>query len=572
MTPLKLLPHTLSLLSLLALGSTVPEAQAAPQLAAKVQISETDYPHAKCNDGTQAAYYVRGAGPNGAISGRKWLIFLHGGGKCSSDAACAERWHDPNAGNDGTIGYHGNMTTSTEPTNDFNGKGILDFDGVDPPPANAAGPGTNPFIGFNRIMVPYCSSDSWSGRNTAARPFNSAPFVVPGSPGSQIPPLTSIRFSGRHIAEAVTDLLMSGGIKTGRKVNNAAADRVEPPSTASDEIVISGSSAGGTGVTRNLDNLARIVRDAAASVKVFGVIDAADTVGVLPDASISGDPDFAIAAYHGATGADEVDTSCQAVYPLGSSNRCFSSMVVLRRFIETPHYVVQQAYDGVVHSQLKDIIAQQLALSVPVAQADALAEQYVRNQISAGALGLGGGLGNPQHLGYFIPNYASAHHQLMAEDEWFFNSPLASYDGHDPRLSSDRTSTMGLPRGLACFRFKVTGQGSGCVDGGDAKVINATYPTNPLTASYDPQTSTLTLPFVRLSNNTSFKNVTVTLNPLGAVVVNDPTVGGLGTPNQYNVTTNVLTLPTVTVGSTTYERVRVTGPGLRVLGYEAATF
>lgn len=560
-------------LTTLAFGGAGPAVHAAPQLAQKVEISAADYPNAKCNDGTQAAYYVRGAGADGAISGRKWLIFLHGGGKCTSDASCAERWHDPNAGNDGTIGYHGNMTTSTDPTNDFNGKGILDFDGVDnTPPSNPAGSGTNPFTGFNRIMVPYCSSDAWSGKNAVSRPFNSALHAGTTGPGSQIPPLTSIRFSGRYIAEAVTDLLMSGGIRTGRKTNNTVADRVEPPSAASDEVVISGSSAGGTGVTRNLDNMAKIVRDAAASVKVFGIIDAADTVGVLPDASISGDPDYAIAAYHGATGTEEADKSCQQVYPLASSNKCFSSMVVLKQFIETPHFVVQQSYDGVSHGPLKESIAVQLALTVPAALANGVAEQYVRNQISDGARGLGGGLANPQHLGYFIPNYVAPHHQLMAEDEWFFNSPLASYEGNNPRLSDDNTSTMGLPRGLACFRFKVTGQGSGCVNSGDAKVINSTYPTNPLVATFDAPTSTLTLPFLRLSNNSYFKNVRLFLSAPGTVAVNDPSVGGLGSPIEYVLTTNTLKLPFVTLGGTTYERVSLSRPGLGLLSYEVVNF
>jgi hypothetical protein len=77
---------------------------------------------------------------------------------------------------------------------------------------------------------------------------------------------------------------------------------------------------------------------------------------------------------------------------------------------------------------------------------------------------------------------------------------------------------------------------------------------------------------VRLSNNVYFKNVTVTLNPLGSVAVNDASVGGVGTVNGYDIVNNVLTLPSVSVGSTTYEQVKVTGPGLRVLGYEEVKF
>ena len=570
MTPDKLL---YLVLTTLALGGTGPIAHAAPQMAGRVVINEVEFPFAKCNDSTQATYYVRGAGADGAISGRKWLIFLHGGGSCTTDAECAERWHDPTAGQDGIIGSHENMTASTDAAKDFNGKGILDFDGVDDAgPSNPAGPGTNPFTGFNRVMVPYCSSDSYSGRNIVSRTFNSAAHLGTSHSGNQILPLESIRFAGRHIVEAVAQLLMGGGIKTGRTTGNTPADQVEPPSADTDEVVISGSSAGGFGVIRNLDNMARIVHDAAASVKVFGVIDAADVVGAVPDGSITGEPDFANATYYGATSAAEADTSCQQAPGMAGSHQCFSPVFVLKNFVETPHFVVQQSYDGVIHGGLKQSLVQQLTQSVPAALADRLAVQYIRNRISAGARDLGGGVSNPQHVGYFVPNYESSKHQLMAEDEWFFNSPLASYNGNDPQLGASAPSTMGLPRGLACFRFKVTGQGSGCVDAGDAKVINSTFPTNPLTASYDAQTSTLTLPFVRLSNNTYFQNVTVTLNPLGAVVVNDPAVGGLGTPNSYTVGTNVLTLPSVTVGGTTYERVRVSGPGIRVLGYEELRF
>lgn len=565
----------LTVLATLALAPT-PGAQAAPQTAARVEISATDYPHAKCNDETQAAYYLRGAGADGAISGKKWLIFLHGGGSCKSDESCAERWYDPDGGPDGIIGFHGNMTTSTEPTNNFNAQGILDFDGVD----GLAVPGSNPFVGFNRIMVPYCSSDTWSGRNTSARAVNYAAYVgttvnIDGqnvtitNPGNRFPALTSIRFAGRWIAEAVADLVMNGGIQSGKRTRAPSDPVVAPPSSADDEVVLSGSSAGGGGVIRNLDNVAQIVNSAAASVKVYGIVDASDAVGVVPDTSITGDTDYTTAAFYAAAGLVEADTSCLVVYPLATSKKCFNSQIVLKSFIETPHYVVQNAYDGVIHGGLAQSLAQPLALSVPATLADALAQQYIRNQVSLGARELGGGVANKQLFGYFIANYETPKHQLMVEDVWFFNSPLAytTYGGNDPRLGIDTRSTMGLPRGLACFRFKVTGQGS-CVDGNDAKVVNTTYPTNPLSATYDPATSTLTLPFVRLTNNTYFKNVSVVLSPLGSVVENDPTVGTFPSVNEYSPTSNVLKLPSVTVGSRIYERVSVSGPGLRVLGYE----
>ena len=143
-------------LAALAIGAAAPTAQAAQQLAVKVEIDPASYPHARCNDDTPANYYLRGAGPDGAVSGKKWLIFLHGGGSCTTDESCAERWYDPDAGPDGIIGFHGNMTAATAPTNNFNGEGLLDFDGVD----SVGNQCVNPFAGFNRIMVPYCSSDT----------------------------------------------------------------------------------------------------------------------------------------------------------------------------------------------------------------------------------------------------------------------------------------------------------------------------------------------------------------------------------------------------------------------------
>ncbi|MBL8359918.1 MAG: hypothetical protein JNN18_05460 [Rubrivivax sp.] len=563
-------------LAALLVATPGPAALAAPQTATRVEISAADYPNAKCNDDTQATYFLRGAGPDGAVVGRKWLIFLHGGGSCTTDESCAERWYDPDASPDGFIGFHGNMTASTQATTNFNGEGLLDFDGVD----SVAQGGTNPFTGFNRIMVPYCSSDTYAGRNTVARAVNYAAYV-----GTQVtignqtttirnpagfPPLSTIRFAGGHIVDAVVDLVMNGGVKTGRKTGNEAGTLVEPPSTADDEVILSGSSAGGGGVVRNLDRVAQAVRTVAANVKFYGIVDASNDVGIVPDATITGEANLASATFWGAAGAADLDETCLAANPLATSRRCYNSAVVLRNHIETPHFVIQNAYDVVTHSgQVQFFTDQLVAQAVPATLAGKLATDYVRNQISRGSKELGGGVADKQKVGWFIPNYAEPHHQLAVEDIWFFNSPLAyaTYGGNDPRLGGDARSPLGLPQSLACFRFKVTGQGS-CVDAADSKVANTTYPTNPLQASYDAATSTLTLPFVKLSNNTYFKNVSVVLNPLGNVVVGDAAVGAFPAVNEYSTTTNVLKLPAVAVGDRIHERVSVTGATLRVVSYE----
>ena len=318
-----------------------------------------------------------------ASTGRSFVISV-----CRAD--------DPDASPDGIIGFHGNMTAETSPTKNFNGEGLLDFDGVD----SVGNQGVNPFLGFNRIMVPYCSSDTYAARNTASRAVNYAAYlgtqVTIGDKTTTIrnpagfPPLTSIRFSGGHIVDAVIDLVMNGGVKTGRKSGNDASSFVEPPSAAEDEIVLSGSSAGGSGVIHNLDVVAQAVRRAAANVKFYGIVDASSDVGVLPDASITGDPNYTAAAFWGATSAADVDTSCQAINPLASSHRCFSSAVVLKSFIETPYYVVQNAYDAVIHAgQVQFFIDQLVMQGVPAGLAGTLATDYVRNQVSRGASELG---------------------------------------------------------------------------------------------------------------------------------------------------------------------------------------
>ena len=569
-------PHFL-LAATLAVAAPMPAALAAAQNAGRVEIDAADYPNAKCNDGTQAVYYLRGAGPAGEVVGRKWLIFLHGGGSCTSDEACAERWYDPSAGSDGVIGFHGNMTTSADPTKNFNGEGLLDFDGVDNSGGKPPG-GPNPFIGFNRIMVPYCSSDTYAGRNTTSRPVNYAAYV-----GTQVsigtrtttitnpagfPPLTGIRFSGGFIVDAVVDLVLNGGVQSGKKTRGASDPVVVPPSSAEDEIVLSGSSAGGGGVIRNLDRVAQQVRTAAPAVKFFGIVDASNDVGIVPDASITGDANLPSAQFWGAAAEADLDQSCVARHAIATSRRCYNSAVVLRNFIETPHFVIQNAYDQVTHAgQVQFFKDQLVAQSVDATTAEGIAAQYVRNRITLGARELGGGVADAQKVGWFIPNYAEPHHQLAVEDVWFFNSPALAYGGQAPRLSSDLASTLGLPQSLACYRFKVTGQGS-CLNAGDAKVANTTYPSNPLSASFDEATSTLTLPFVRLSSGASFKNVSVALGPMGRVVVGDPAVGSFPAVNEYLPATNVLKLPSVTVGDRVYLQVSVSGAGLRVLAYE----
>ncbi len=77
-----------------------------------------------------------------------------------------------------------------------------------------------------------------------------------------------------------------------------------------------------------------------------------------------------------------------------------------------------------------------------------------------------------------------------------------------------------------------------------------------LNATFDAQNNLLTLPTVNISNNTSYTNVVLRVTSFGTVVTNDKTVGK---NIEFNLSRNALLLPKVTVGSTTYSKVSLTG-------------
>ncbi len=82
------------------------------------------------------------------------------------------------------------------------------------------------------------------------------------------------------------------------------------------------------------------------------------------------------------------------------------------------------------------------------------------------------------------------------------------------------------------------------------------------TASFDPATNKLTLPFVKLNSDARYQSVVVQLLDMGKLLLNDPSVGDM---IEYTTNGNILRLPQVVVGGTTYPRISLTNPQFALL-------
>ncbi|XP_023169833.1 palmitoleoyl-protein carboxylesterase NOTUM [Drosophila hydei] len=170
-----------------------------------------------CNDGTHAGFYLRKQ-PNS----KKWIVFLEGGWHCFDNRSCRARW----------LRLRHLMTSSQWPE-------TRDAGGILSPHADE-----NPYWhNANHVLVPYCSSDSWSGtrieRDTRDRE-------------------NSWRFMGALILrQVIADLIPLG---LGRVPGG--------------ELLLVGSSAGGLGVMLNLDRVRDfLVNERKLQVTVRGVSD-----------------------------------------------------------------------------------------------------------------------------------------------------------------------------------------------------------------------------------------------------------------------------------------------------------
>ncbi|XP_017101506.2 palmitoleoyl-protein carboxylesterase NOTUM [Drosophila bipectinata] len=170
-----------------------------------------------CNDGTHAGFYLRKQ-----PSSKKWIVFLEGGWHCYDLRSCRARW----------MRLRHLMTSSQWPeTRDVGG--IL-----------SPHPEENPYWhNANHVLIPYCSSDSWSGTRT--EPVTTDPE-------------NSWRFMGALILRQVIAELIPVGL--GRVPGG--------------ELLLVGSSAGGLGVMLNLDRIRNfLVNEKKLQITVRGVSD-----------------------------------------------------------------------------------------------------------------------------------------------------------------------------------------------------------------------------------------------------------------------------------------------------------
>lgn len=195
-----------------------------------------------CNDGTRAVMFVRRARTPALES--RWIIHLKGGGSCQDADECLERWCHEQA-----PGYSAGIMSTRWTGATVNGFGL--FQRADESPMDVVD--TNPFADWNNVTLHYCSSDSWAGRASDVAMQTTAGLSY------------SIHFRGHSILEAAVAQLRAG------VVSDDCAESM-PPMAAGELVVLSGSSAGGVGVARNLDWLADQL--GPDGVTVVGIIDA----------------------------------------------------------------------------------------------------------------------------------------------------------------------------------------------------------------------------------------------------------------------------------------------------------
>ena len=216
-----------------------------------------------CNDGTSAGYYIR----RSASGSKKWVIFLEGGWYCYDEQSCETRW----------LRMRTFMSSYRWPAVKTVG-GILSSDQEENPH----------FADANHVFLPYCSSDSWSG---TARSGPDSKFAFLGSD---------------IVTEVVRDLFTQEHLRAGQ------------------ELYLTGSSAGGTGVLVNLDRVAGLVKDLGGRMRVRGIMDSGwflDHDPYSPAETPSSSPTNSITLGAHLWRA-KVPDSCAQVYP-GEEWKCF---------------------------------------------------------------------------------------------------------------------------------------------------------------------------------------------------------------------------------------------------------
>nr|CAG4649174.1 EOG090X02ZJ [Scapholeberis mucronata] len=240
---------------------------------------------AVCNDGSPAGYFIRKS-----YGSKRWIVFLEGGWYCYDKRSCESRWSR----------LRGFMTSNMWPDT-RQVSGILSPD-----------PEENPYWwNANHVYVPYCSSDSWSGSSPAG---STSRFAFMGS---------------AIIQEVLRDLLPQGLLNASK-------------------LMLTGSSAGGTGVMLNLDRVTDFLRTQGSTAEVRGVTDSGWFLDNVPYAPADcQDPQRCAPTTAVQMGYSlwngQVPHACKAQYA-SQPWRCYFGHH-LHRTLKTPLFIFQWLFD-----------------------------------------------------------------------------------------------------------------------------------------------------------------------------------------------------------------------------------
>ena len=145
----------LQLTSATAVPSTVAPP---PDVATAVYL--TDFPSAKCLDGSPYAFYIRRARPDGG-NATKWVFHLQGGGWCDSYERCLGRTNGYLGTSNTSVTNYTNISEFADVNCDNNGCGALML----------SDPAVNAFAyDWNAVFMRYCDGMAFTGN--ASEPMN----------------------------------------------------------------------------------------------------------------------------------------------------------------------------------------------------------------------------------------------------------------------------------------------------------------------------------------------------------------------------------------------------------------
>ncbi|XP_072239871.1 carboxylesterase notum2 [Leuresthes tenuis] len=279
-------------------------ARAAGQQTDDMRLHFLKNTHVTCNDGTAAGFYLkefRGS--------RRWLLFLEGGWCCYSKDTCDSRYQSiPRL-----------MSSSGWPQTK-RGSGILSSQADENPHWHNA----------NIVFIPYCSSDVWSGTGPAPTP-PPRPRQGRDKVRERNTNTTEYTFMGSLIILEVIKDLIPKGIKQAKVV------------------MLSGTSAGGTGVLLNIERVASQLEQLGAEAQVRGLVDSGwfleskqqrspncpETVSCSPEDAIK----IGLRLWNGV-----VPDRCRQLYKKGEEWQCFFGHR-LYSTLTSPLFVVQWLFD-----------------------------------------------------------------------------------------------------------------------------------------------------------------------------------------------------------------------------------